>query len=105
MIVKDVVELSVKDAVAIRFKEICDQRGFVQMNLLSVPVLRHLPFTVCSIPPDIVFLSGRSKNSATALTCLLESFSPALCLMILSRRFNRSTYTPLIRFRQQPDRI
>ena len=83
MIVKDVVELSVKDAVAIRFKELCDQRGI----------------------PDTVFLSGRSKNSATALTCLLESFSPALCLMILSRRFNRSTYTPLIRFRQQPDRI
>lgn len=27
MIVKDVIELSVKDAVAIRFKEICDQRG------------------------------------------------------------------------------
>lgn len=27
MIVKDVIELSVKDAVAIRFKELCDQRG------------------------------------------------------------------------------
>lgn len=35
MIVKDVVELSVKDAVAIRFKEICDQRG-IRPNELAV---------------------------------------------------------------------
>lgn len=105
MIVKDVIELSVKDAVAIRFKELCDQRG-IRPNELAVRS-GVTPSTVYSMldSPDIVFLSGRSKNSATALTCLLESFSPALCLMILSRRFNRSTYTPLIRFRQQPDRI
>lgn len=35
MIVKDVVELSVKDAVSIRFKEICDQRG-IRPNELAV---------------------------------------------------------------------
>ena len=35
MIVKDVVELSVKDAVAIRFKELCDQRG-IRPNELAV---------------------------------------------------------------------
>ena len=35
MIVEDVVELSVKDAVAIRFKEICDQRG-IRPNELAV---------------------------------------------------------------------
>ena len=35
MIVKDVIELSVKDAVAIRFKELCDQRG-IRPNELAV---------------------------------------------------------------------
>ena len=105
MIVKDVIELSVKDAVAIRFKELCDQRG-IRPNELAVRS-GVTPSTVYSMLDSSrhSVLSGRSKNSATALTCLLESFSPALCLMILSRRFNRSTYTPLIRFRQQPDRI
>lgn len=62
MIVKDVVELSVKDAVAIRFKEICDQRG-VRPNELAVRSGVTLStVTVCSIPPDIVFLSGQSKT-------------------------------------------
>lgn len=35
MVVKDVVELTVKDAVAIRFKELCDQRG-IRPNELAV---------------------------------------------------------------------
>lgn len=35
MIVKDIVELSVKDAVAIRFKELCDQQG-IRPNELAV---------------------------------------------------------------------
>ena len=33
MIVKDIVELSVKDAVAIRFKELCDQQGILPNEL------------------------------------------------------------------------
>ena len=48
MIVKDVVELSVKDAVAIRFKEICDQRGIRPIGMFfsimeSAPCILHAP--------------------------------------------------------------
>lgn len=105
MIVKDVIELSVKDAVAIRFKELCDQRG-IRPNELAVRsgVTPSTVYSMLDSSRHSVSI-GTIKNSATALTFLLESFSPALCLMILSRKFNRSTYTPLIRFRQQPDRI
>ena len=93
MIVKDIVELSVKDAVAIRFKE------FVQMSLPSVLALRHLLFIVCLTRPGIVFLLGQSRSSVMVSESPLDISSPALYLMSLSRRFNRSTYTPLIRFR------
>ena len=56
MIVKDVIELSVKDAVAIRFKELCDQRGirpneletnchsvlYRQLNSVSIGTIKKL---------------------------------------------------------------
>ena len=83
MIVEDVIELSVKDAVAIRFKELCDQRG-IRPNELAVR---------SGVTPSTVYsMLDSSRHSVSIGT-------------IMSRKFNRSTYTPLIRFRQQPDRI
>ena len=61
MIVKDVIELSVKDAVAIRFKELCDQRG-IRPNELAVrsgvtPVsYTHLDVYKRQAPPEKMYL-------------------------------------------------
>lgn len=99
MIVKDIVELSVKDAVAIRFKELCDQQGIRPNELAVRSGVTHLLFIVCLTRPGIVFLLGQSRSSVMVSESPLDISSPALYLMSLSRRFNRSTYTPLIRFR------
>ena len=64
MMVKDVVELSVKDAVAIRFKELCDQQN-IRPNELAVR---------SGVTPSTVYsMLDSSRHSVSIGTIYLNS--------------------------------
>lgn len=81
--------MTVKDAVAKRFEELCAEREMPPMNWPIARVLRHPWCTVCWTRPAEGSLLQRSKSCAMVWKSRWDNFSPAKFSMNWIRKYGK----------------